>query len=218
MAASRRCKKSRRSRSGLSRLATAAVLRELKIRSGLTTSIHLPRCRVPTALILDQACRRTANSARPTRRQSLVSGNFAMPGNVRRRPATGEWTKDHVCRRGCSTGSVTGSVTRSVIPCHWTARAPTTERDEHPVPAGSSLRITLNICGAPRVGLNGLASTDQPSRSGPGPAGRIALLVAVLPGSPGDAFGGGFGCLADGSGIAGSGRADCAGGFRWCFR
>jgi len=38
-----------------------------------------------------------------------------------------------------------------------------------------------------------LGSTDQPFRSGPSPAGRIGLLVAVLPGSPGDAFGGGFG-------------------------
>jgi hypothetical protein len=35
-----------------------------------------------------------------------------------------------------------------------------------------------------------------------------------LPGSPGDAFGGGFGRLADGSGIAGSRRAGWAGGFR----
>ena len=43
---------------------------------------------------------------------------------------------------------------------------------------------------------------------------RIGLLVAVLPGSPGDAFGGGFGRLADGSGIAGSRRAGWAGGFR----
>jgi hypothetical protein len=70
------------------------------------------------------------------------------------------------------------------------------------------------MCGSPRIGLNALASTDQPFRSGPSPAGRIGLLVAVLPGSPGDAFGGGFGRLADGSGIAGSRRADWAGGFR----
>jgi hypothetical protein len=55
-----------------------------------------------------------------------------------------------------------------------------------------------------------LASTDQPFRSGPSPAGRIGLLVAVLPGSPGDAFG----RLADGSGIAGFRRAGWAGGFR----
>ena len=53
-----------------------------------------------------------------------------------------------------------------------------------------------NICGFPRIGLNALAGTDQPFRSGPSPAGRIGLLVAVLPGSPGDAFGGGFGRLA----------------------
>src|SRR4249919_3708107 len=68
-----------------------------------------------------------------------------------------------------------------------------------------------NICGSPRLGLNALASTDQPFRSGPSPAGRIGLLVAVLPGSPGDAFGGGFGRLADGSGIAGCRRAGWAG-------
>jgi hypothetical protein len=68
-------------------------------------------------------------------------------------------------------------------------------------------RRSPNICGSPRIGLNALASADQPFRSGPSPSGRIGLLVAVLPGSPGDAFGGGFGRLADGSGIAGSRRA-----------
>ena len=40
---------------------------------------------------LDDLLRSTA------RRQSLVSGHFAMPGNVRRRPATGEMDEDHVC-------------------------------------------------------------------------------------------------------------------------
>jgi hypothetical protein len=71
-----------------------------------------------------------------------------------------------------------------------------------------------NICGSCRIGLNALASTDQPFRSGPGPAGCSGLLVAVLPGSPEDAFGEGFGRLADGSGIAGSRLAGWAGGFR----
>jgi hypothetical protein len=39
-------------------------------------------------------------------------------------------------------------------------------------------------------------------------------LEPGLPGSPGDALGGGFGRLADGSGIAGFRRAGWAGGFR----
>ena len=64
----------------------------------------------------------------------------------------------------------------------------------------------LDVPSAPSIGI-------QPGGA-QSPAGRIGLLVAVLPGSPGDAFGGGFGRLADGSGIAGSRRAGWAGGFR----
>ena len=49
------------------------------------------------------------------------------------------------------------------------------------------------------------------------PAWRIGLLVAVLPGSPGEALGGGFGRLVAGSDAAGSWHAFWPGGVRWCF-
>ena len=54
-------------------------------------------------------------------------------------------------------------------------------------------RLTPNIRGSSRIGLNALASTDQPFQSGPSPAGRLGLLVAVLPGSPGTRLAAGLG-------------------------